>query len=549
MFYYLGRYTFEGPFGSILLSTTVITQPLISSPRVTVPRRERRSGVLLVSLLTCVSLGVHGYHPYAEDGGLYTAGIKRLLNPALYADSAPFVDAHLRYSVFAPSIAALARLTHSSLPALLFVVYLASIWATLFAAWLLAKRCFPTKHGQVGAVTLIAAWLTIPIAGTSLMMMDPYVTARSISFPCTLLALVAALDAGQALDSFKRRTSFALCGLMLLLAAVTHPLMAGYAFADVAALFVFLASKRTFRVWGAIALSLFAVIVGACVRAASPAETPDYIQVAITRYYWFLSRWQWYEILGLVAPVLLLAGLLFLRRDSIDDVTGAHRRARTSLTMTAILSASSSTLIALLFAHEHGVSHLVARLQPLRSFQVVYFLMILSLGAALGDRLLRRRPTVWIAGYSILAGIMFFVQRSTYPFSTHLETPGAAVVNGWEQGFVWISHNTPEDSLFALDADYISRHGEDAQSFRAIAERSSLPDYSKDGGEASITPLLTNAWKLGQTAQRNLSEATDPERITRLRPFNVKWVVLEQHAKTSFQCPYQNSVVRVCRLP
>ena len=72
------------------------------------------------------------------------------------------------------------------------------------------------------------------------------------------------------------------------------------------------------------------------------------------------------------------------------------------------------------------------------------------------------------------------------------------------QAFLWIRGNTPKDALFALDADYINAPGEDAQSFRAIAERSALPDYSKDGGEASIAPDLTAAWSIGQAAQRGL---------------------------------------------
>ena len=65
---------------------------------------------------------------------------------------------------------------------------------TLFAAWLLAARCYKSREARGGAVALLAVWLTLPIAGTSLMLMDPYVTARSLSTPCGLLALVGALQ-------------------------------------------------------------------------------------------------------------------------------------------------------------------------------------------------------------------------------------------------------------------------------------------------------------------------------------------------------------------
>ena len=76
---------------------------------------------------------------------------------------------------------------------------------------------------------------------------------------------------------------------------------------------------------------------------------------------------------------------------------------------------------------------------------------------------------------------------------------------------MWISRNTPKDALFAMDADYITKPGEDAQGFRAIAERSVLPDYSKDGGVVANKPLLTGAWMRGQAVQTGLSTENDAD--------------------------------------
>ena len=60
---------------------------------------------MLVTALTFFALLVHGYHPYAEDGGMYLPEIKRLLDPGLYPQGAEFVVGHLRYSMFAPAVA------------------------------------------------------------------------------------------------------------------------------------------------------------------------------------------------------------------------------------------------------------------------------------------------------------------------------------------------------------------------------------------------------------------------------------------------------------
>jgi hypothetical protein len=151
-------------------------------------------GAALVTVLTACALVVHGYHPYAEDGGIYMAGVKRLLYPALYPHWTEFVTEHLRFSFFAPLVAALVQASHLPLMTVWLLLHVASLWLTLFAAWQLAKRCSVSREACCGAVVLLAAWLTIPIAGTSLMLMDPYLSARSISTPCALFALVGVLD-------------------------------------------------------------------------------------------------------------------------------------------------------------------------------------------------------------------------------------------------------------------------------------------------------------------------------------------------------------------
>jgi hypothetical protein len=126
---------------------------------------------------------------------------------------------------------------------------------------------------------------------------------------------------------------------------------------------------------------------------------------------------------------------------------------------------------------------------------------------------------------------------------------GEGAGNQFEMAFAWISRNTPKDAVFALDAEYITKPGEDAQSFRAIAERGVLPDFSKDGGVVTNKPELAAAWLEGQTAQTGLDAEPDETRLARLRPFGVTWVVLARNAATSFVCGYANEAVKVCRLP
>ena len=77
------------------------------------------------------------------------------------------------------------------------------------------------------------------------------------------------------------------------------------------------------------------------------------------------------------------------------------------------------------------------------------------------------------------------------------------------------ARNTPKDAVFALDAEYITKPGEDAQSFRAIAERSALPDFSKDGGVVTNKPELAAEWLQGQVAQAGLNAEPDAQQDRR----------------------------------
>lgn len=153
---------------------------------------------------------------------------------------------------------------------------------------------------------------------------------------------------------------------------------------------------------------------------------------------------------------------------------------------------------------------------------------------------------------------MFYAQHQMYPATEHMEWPGAESKNAWLQAFAWIRQNTPTDAQFALDPHYMQLPGEDYHGFRALAERSTLADYDKDGGMVARVPRLAPRWLKEVTAQdgwRNFG----PEDFQRLRrDFGVNWIILSSADKmgedeplpsgAGISCPYQNHQLRVCRL-
>jgi hypothetical protein len=475
-------------------------------------------------MLTPVVLAVHGYHPLADDGAVYVAGIEKLADPGLFQSDAVFALSPTHLSIFAHVLAAIVRIGHVPLPALLLVCHLASIFLFLLGSWKVATQMFATSAAQWSAVLLAACCFTLPVAGTSLNIMDPYVTARSFSTPFGLFALAAVLQ-----EKWLRSV------LWLVLAALVHPLMAGYT--AVGLLMLSTARRGKPRDLVALALAGWGLCAVMFLFTHQADAALVYNRAALSRSYFFLSRWQWYEYLGLGMPLALLG---------IAASRGKPSSAARALALAATVTGSCALLASLCFVHRSG-SLLLARLQILRAFHFVYLSGVLLAGGLAG-RLAQKHKLPAAALYLVIAGSLFAGQRLTYPESRHVEWPGLAPRNLWQQAFLWIRAETPPDAIFALDNDYIESPGEDSQGFRATAERSAVADWFKDGGIASNFRQAAEPWWQGAQATFRLNQATDAERQARLLPLGATWVVLPVEAGTGLPCPYRNARVRVCRL-
>lgn len=531
---------------SATLEVTERPPQIVTLRPVRAPRRLtlRRSAIPLA--LSVAVLLVHGYHPLAEDGGLYIAGVELTLDPSLFPRYTEFVTEHLHFSVFAPAVAAITRATHLPLLTVLLILNLFSIALTLAAGRALLRRVTLNERAQLAGIATLAALWTVPVAGTSLMLMDPYLTARSFSTPLSLGAIAFALD-----DWKRTPGSLVGCILTIALAATFHPLMAGYALGLILILRALQSSKQSSkRILLLSTLALLTFAAAAFIQLRAPAESAAIVLAAKSRYYWFLSQWHWYEIFGLIGPLLVL---LALRRWNRSGLGGSGE----SLALACILYGCFATTVALVFAHESYHAHIVARLQPLRAFLAIYLVMFLLLGASLQQFLERASASVhryarfaMIPILIVSALVMFVAQRNSFPATPHIELPWRLhqSPNPWVRAFLWCRDNTPPNALFALDANYITTRGEDAQAFRAIAQRSILPDFSKDGGEAAITPLLAEEWAAGFTAQLNLDQQTASQLRERIASYGVDWIILRANSPAALLCPYDDTQLKVCKL-
>ncbi len=502
-------------------SRTLSLEERVSHPPLTVAV----SDVTGLTLLTPFVFLVHGYHPFADDAGIYVAGIRKMMNPALFTVDCSFVVAHTRLSIFSHLFAGGLRLFHIPLELGLIAGYLLSIFAFLLGCFQLSQRVFHDVQLQWGATLFASTLFTLPVAATALWIMDPYVTARSFSTPFSLFALAACMD-----RNWKRTT------LWFLLTAIMHPLMAAYLGAFLLA--YVLVSEDRWRWLVASALASFAGCA-AVYFVTRHADLPDgYRDAVLTRTYFFLSCWHWYEAAGLIAPLLLML---------IAALRTQNRLIR-NLCISCIATGSTACFVAACFVHTSG-SFFLARIQPLRTFLLIYIVGMVLIGGLLAQHLRGKRAAIGAALLILLSSLMLLIQKQVYTTSAHVEWPFTAPRNPWQQAFLWIRHNTPQDAVFALDSNYTKLGSEDTQGFRATASRSALVDELKDGGVVAIFPQLAPRWKSQRDLEIGLDRISDQERIARLRPAGVTWLLLSANATTQLDCPYRNSAVAVCKLP
>jgi len=478
--------------------------------------------ILFLSLVTACAVAVHGYHPFVEDAEIYVPGIKKVLNPALYPYNDTFFLSHAKLTFFPNLIAGSVRLTHLPLEWTLLVWQLGCIFSLLFASWKLGQVCFGSPRAGWGSTLLVASLLTMPVAGTALYIMDQYLNTRSFSTAAVLWIVLAAAQ-----RKYWRATFW------LVMTALAHPLMAVFG-TTYAGLLMW--QRRSQRGEASVSAAMLLPL------ALFPPVTGPYRQVLDSRSYFFLTRWEWYEWLGLVGP---LAILWFLGR-------AARRQDRK--VVEALCAASVSYGIVFFFAAlVISIPHLArfGELQPMRSLHLVYILLFVICGGWLADWVSPRRNLrlAFIACLAVLNAGMFYAQRQLFPATPHIEWPGRNPGNAWVEAFLWVREHTPTEAYFALDPDHMRLAGEDQHGFRAVAERSMLADRVKDSGAVSMFPALAETWSEQVQAHAGWAHF-QPQDLEILRErYGVDWVVLQAPGIAALECPYTNSAVLVCRVP
>ncbi len=464
--------------------------------------------------VTAAAILVHGYHVGIEDMAVYLPAIKKLLNPALYPFDANFFLLYIRWTLFHQTIATTVRLTHLPLDWVLFLWHFAGVFLVLLGCLRLIRRCLPEPAAHWAGVSLVAALLTMPVTGTALFVIDQHLHPRTLATAFLLFAAVSILDS--------RLTALP----WMLLALLAHPTMAVYGICHLAVL-----------AW------TWPLARPAMLAAAMPlGEPPNPIwrQVMSHRDFQYPFKWQWYEWLGAIGPILILGYFSKIgEREHLPVFARVCRR--------LAISTSIGIAIAIVMT-EFSPNQTWVRFEPMRILHFTYVLFILFSGALLGKYFMKAHPLRWLLILAPIAAGMFYAQRIEFASNYHIEWPGRPAKNKWVQAFEWSRANTPQDALFALDPWYMMRRGEDIFGFRGIAERSMLVDAYKDDSVVEVFPDLAWQWKLELDTRKNWDHfrLEDFQRLK--RDEKVTWVIVQNPPTAGLSCPYSNEAVSVCEI-
>jgi hypothetical protein len=481
------------------------------------PAQQWISSLLFLLLLTALAVLVHGYHFGAEDQDVYVSSIEKLATPELFPHNAGFftVQMHGMGTHFDQLFAWLTRHTGMSVAAAVLFGHLLSIFLIFLGLWQIAGLCLPRGPARWAAMLMVAGLLTLPVAGTRLFLVDQYLHPRALATAGIVLAIAAAM-----------RHRWWLALPCLLFAAAMHPLMAALG----ASFLVFL-SVRMPR-WEKSNVAMLALL-----PMLAPVS-PAWRQAVESRSFYFLWRWEWYELLGALAPFPLLWLFHFLaQRRGLEALAHLCRRL-IAFGLFQLAVAVALTLPPPLLR--------LACYEPMRWLHIFYLFFVFIAGGLIGEYLLRHSLWRWLVLFVPLLGSMFYVQRQLFPASSHLEWgvgDGSHSRNEWVRAYAWIRQSTPRDAYFAMSPRYMDEAGQDYHGFRVLAQRSTLADRWKDPGAAAVFPELLNVWQ-DQVDARSQWEKVRLEDLQSMRQrFGANWAVITEDESH----PLRQEFANLCR--
>jgi hypothetical protein len=407
----------------------------------------------LIAILNC-----GGYRYGVGDQAFYIPAVTQHLNPDLFPRDRAILHAQDRFMLYDNAIAAFARATGASVPAIFFAGYIAGL-ALLFGAIVsIGRTLYQTWLG----VAMLAALMTLRhrITQTGANSLEAYFQPRMIAFALGAWAIAAYL---------RGRAAAALA--LVAVAFAIHPTTATWFAIWIGA--ALLVSERAWRVplaalaaTGAIAV-VWAVVLGP-LRGHLARMDPLWASAMAGKDYIFPSEWSasfWLVNLSYLA----VASAVFVVR---------RRRGVARPRETGLLAGGAALVAVFLLSWplmQTGIA-LALQLQTSRVFWMLDFLAAIYLGWLLAEA--PRTATVRRA--AVAAAVVAALSRGVFVWGTeHAGNPIARIgfpQDNWTDAMRWIAR-TPANTHVLADPGHAWKYG---SSVRVIGERDVYLEEVKD---------------------------------------------------------------------
>ena len=414
------------------------------------------AGALVFTIVAILNCG--GYRYGIGDQAFYVPAVVQHLDPALFPRDRSLLSAQDRFMLYDEAIAAIAKISGASVPALFFAAYLLGT-ALLFGAIASIGRVL---YASTGAIVVLAALLTLRhrITQTGANSLESYFQPRMLAFAIGAWAITMYL---------RGRGTLAL--LLVAGAFAVHPTTAlWFGIWVIAALAV---SERRWRVPVAALIAVaglgvaWAVTLGP-LRGRLARMDPMWASAMAGKDYIFPSDWNAsFWLVNMAYPVV--AGALFLARRRRGLTTDREAGMVAGALVLVIVFLTSWPLMAARIA-------LAVQLQTSRVFWMLDFLTAIYIAWALAElpsrQVVRRAVAAMVVAIAVARGV----------FVWSVEHAGSPIVrvglprDNWTDAMEWIAQS-PTDTHVLADPGHAWKYG---TSVRVSAQRDVYLEEVKD---------------------------------------------------------------------
>jgi hypothetical protein len=400
-----------------------------------------------------------GYRYGASDLAFYGPAVMRQLDPSLFPRDTPIIDAQARLTRMDETVAAIARLTTTDLPALFLALYLATLLLFVFGGAAVGSAIYRSRWTALVLPAALTLRHAITRSGTN--SLEGYFHPRQLAFAFGILAVAAFLRARHAATI-----------LALIAAASLHPTTTLW-FAIWLAAATWTAEPRLrWPIGGAAAAAalagLWALTAGPLAGRLTVMDA-EWLAALGEKDYLFPLRWRlsaWATNLAYVPVIIWI-----YRRRAAAGLTSVREG---GLAAGCLLLVAVFAIGIALGAARVG---LAIQLQPARTFWMLDFLatvyIVWAIAEGTGTLKLRRIAAAGLVLTSLSVARGVYVMKVEFPDRRLFET---GVPGDWGEVTRW-ARQTPKSSGWLADPAHAARYG---TSLRMAAARDVFVEGTKD---------------------------------------------------------------------